>query len=196
MYVEGVKNMEINTKEKILIAASRLFRRQGYHATTLNQISKESNTPRGSVYYYFENGKEQLAQEAILRTGQIIKQRIENALALESDAANAIYTHLRNIADEIEQQKETTDIFSLVAISREVSDSNAILRKSCEEVYDNWINIFANKIKQSGFSDKEALELAIIIQAMIEGAYALMVSQQNVTAMRIVSEQVLKLLHR
>ncbi|WP_419961941.1 TetR/AcrR family transcriptional regulator [Psychrobacillus sp. BM2] len=188
--------MEINTKEKILIAASRLFRRQGYHATTLNQISKESNTPRGSVYYYFENGKEQLAQEAILRTGQIIKQRIENALALESDAANAIYTHLRNIADEIEQQKETTDIFSLVAISREVSDSNAILRKSCEEVYDNWINIFANKIKQSGFSDKEALELAIIIQAMIEGAYALMVSQQNVTAMRIVSEQVLKLLHR
>lgn len=196
MYVEGVKNMEINTKEKILIAASRLFRRQGYHATTLNQISKESNTPRGSVYYYFENGKEQLAQEAILRTGQIIKQRIENALALESDAANAIYTHLRNIADEIEQQKETTDIFSLVAISREVSDSNAILRKTCEEVYDNWINIFANKIKQSGFSDKEALELAITIQAMIEGAYALMVSQQNVTAMRIVSEQVLKLLHR
>lgn len=196
MYVEGVKNMEINTKEKILIAASRLFRRQGYHATTLNQISKESNTPRGSVYYYFENGKEQLAQEAILRTGQIIKQRIENALALESDAANAIYTHLSNIADEIEQQKETTDIFSLVAISREVSDSNAILRKTCEEVYDNWINIFANKIKQSGFSDKEALELAITIQAMIEGAYALMVSQQNVTAMRIVSEQVLKLLHR
>ncbi|HWL11620.1 MAG TPA: TetR/AcrR family transcriptional regulator, partial [Ureibacillus sp.] len=46
--------MEISTKEKILIAASRLFRKQGYHATTLNQITKESNTPRGSVYYYFE----------------------------------------------------------------------------------------------------------------------------------------------
>ena len=196
MHLEGVKNVEINTKEKILIAASRLFRKQGYHATTLNQISKESNTPRGSVYYYFENGKEQLAQEAILRTGQIIKQHIEEALAIESDAAKAIYTHLKNIADEIEQQKEKTDIFSLVAISREVSDSNTILLKTCEEVYDNWINVFAYKIKQSGFSEKEALELAITIQAMIEGAYALMVSQQNVTAMRIVSEQVLKLLHR
>lgn len=32
----------INTKEKILIAASRLFRKQGYHATTLNQISKKA----------------------------------------------------------------------------------------------------------------------------------------------------------
>lgn len=196
MYLEGVRNVETNTKEKILIAASRLFRKQGYHATTLNQISKESSTPRGSVYYYFENGKEQLAQEAILRTGQIIKQHIEDALAMESDAAKAIYTHLRNIADEIEQQKEKTDIFSLVAISREVSDSNTLLLKTCEEVYDNWINVFATKIKQSGFADKEALELAITIQAMIEGAYALMVSQQSVKAMRIVSEQVLKLLHR
>lgn len=74
--------------------------------------------------------------------------------------------------------------------------TNTLLLKTCEEVYDNWINVFATKIKQSGFADKEALELAITIQAMIEGAYALMVSQQSVKAMRIVSDQVLKLLHR
>lgn len=188
--------MEINTKEKILIAASRLFRKQGYHATTLNQISKESNTPRGSVYYYFENGKEQLAQEAILRTGQIIKQRIEEALNKEVDAAMAIHMHLKNKAQEMEQQKETTDIFSLVAIAREVSDSNSLLLKTCKEVYDSWIEPFAQKIENSGFTSKEAQELAITIQALIEGAYALVVSHQNATPMYIASEQVLKLLKR
>lgn len=188
--------MEINTKEKILIAASMLFRNQGYHATTLNQITKESNTPRGSVYYYFENGKEQLAQEAILRTGQIIKQRIEQALEKEVEAATAIHKHLKNKANEIEQQKETTDIFSLIAIAREVSDTNPVLRKTCEEVYDCWIETFTTKLKNSGFEPNEAMELAITIQALIEGAYALVVSHQNAKPMYIVSEQVLKLLRR
>lgn len=108
----------------------------------------------------------------------------------------AIHKHLKNKADEMEQQKETPDIFSLVAIAREVSDTNTILRKTCEDVYDSWIKVFTIKIKESGFTDKEALELAITIQAMIEGAYALMVSHQNATAMQIVSEQVLKLLQR
>lgn len=185
--------MEPNTKEKILIAASRLFRRQGYHATTLNQISKESNTPRGSVYYYFEDGKEQLAREAILRTGQIIKHRIEEALNKEKDAAIAIHKHLKNKAEEIEQQKETTDIFSLVAIAREVSDTNILLRETCEEVYNSWIETFAKKIQDSGYSQKDALDLAITIQALIEGAYALVVSHQNAKSMYLVSEQVLKL---
>lgn len=53
-----------------------------------------------------------------------------------------------------------------------------------------------SKLRSQGFTDKEALEIAITIQAMIEGAYALMVSHQKATAMQIVSEQVLKLLQR
>ncbi|HWL12874.1 MAG TPA: TetR/AcrR family transcriptional regulator, partial [Ureibacillus sp.] len=129
-------------------------------------------------------------------TGQIIKQRIEQALDNEEDAAIAIHKHLKNKAYEMEQQKETTDIFSLVAITREVSDSNLFLLKTCKEVYDSWIYIFAKKIEASGFSEKESRELAITIQALIEGAYALVVSQQNASPMHIASEQILKLLQR
>ncbi|WP_246027674.1 helix-turn-helix domain-containing protein [Lysinibacillus antri] len=56
-------------EKKSLSLLQDYFVGKGYHATTLNQISKESSTPCGSVYYYFENRKEQLAQETILRTG-------------------------------------------------------------------------------------------------------------------------------
>ncbi|WP_246027673.1 LmrA/YxaF family transcription factor [Lysinibacillus antri] len=96
----------------------------------------------------------------------------------------------------MEQQKETTDIFSLVAIAREVSDSNAQLRKTCEEVYDSWIAIFAQKIKDSGYTEEEAQNLAVAIQALIESAYALVVSHQNAKPMHIASEQIFKLLKR
>ena len=48
-----------NTKGKIIAAAWRLFYRQGYDDTTVEEIIEESGTSRGSFYHYFE-GKDAL----------------------------------------------------------------------------------------------------------------------------------------
>ncbi|MDN4100357.1 TetR family transcriptional regulator [Bacillus cereus] len=187
---------EPNTKDKLLSAASKLFRRQGYHATSLSQITKESNAPRGSIYYYFPRGKEQLAEEAIKRTGENIKKYIENSLASHEDAASAIHHHIRKKAlGMMEREKETTDI-SLVAISREVWASSEILRQACEKVYEDWIQVYANKLMSSGYDPEEAQQLGVAIQAWIEGAYALSLSKNNISPMFTVGEQVLNLLNK
>ena len=52
------KNMR-NTKGRIIEAAWRLFYRQGYDDTTVEEIIEESGTSRGSFYHYFE-GKDAL----------------------------------------------------------------------------------------------------------------------------------------
>lgn len=187
-----------STKEKILIAASSLFRKQGYHATTLNQISNESMTPRGSVYYYFPDGKEQLAKEAILRTGKVIQERIEHALSRDESLSELFYLHINRMADEIKEQSQsdTLNIFSLIAISREVSESSTILRDTCRDVYDSWTNCFYTKLKASNYEHEEAKKLALIIHVLIEGAYAYVVSHQDPEAMYIVSQQVRELLRK
>jgi TetR/AcrR family transcriptional repressor of lmrAB and yxaGH operons len=56
---------KINTKEKFIETASRLFEIKGYNATGLNEILSESGAPKGSLYYHFPKGKEQLALEAV-----------------------------------------------------------------------------------------------------------------------------------
>ena len=48
-----------NTKGRIIEAAWRLFYRQGYDDTTVDEIIAESGTSRGSFYHYFE-GKDAL----------------------------------------------------------------------------------------------------------------------------------------
>lgn len=48
-----------NTKGKIVSAAWKLFYRQGYDDTTIDEIIEESETSRGSFYHYFE-GKDAL----------------------------------------------------------------------------------------------------------------------------------------
>ena len=50
---------KIDTREKILMTASQMFFSNGYHATGLNAILKKSESPKGSLYYYFPNGKEE-----------------------------------------------------------------------------------------------------------------------------------------
>lgn len=50
---------ERNTKGKIVSTAWQLFYRQGYEATTVEEIIEESGTSRGSFYHYFA-GKDAL----------------------------------------------------------------------------------------------------------------------------------------
>ena len=48
------------TRDQILVEAARLFRHQGYAATTLRQIADAAGIKAGSIYYHFE-GKDDIA---------------------------------------------------------------------------------------------------------------------------------------
>lgn len=186
---------QTNSKDKILNAASMLFRKQGYHGTSLSQITKMSNAPRGSVYYYFPNGKEQLAKEAIQQTGIRIKNHIEECLSLFDDAALGVNHWIKRIAEKLEQKEESTTI-SLVAMSSEVWSNNESLRLMCQEVYNEWEQLYVEKLVHSGYEPKEARRLGTAIQSWIEGAYTLSLVKNNTEPLYIVGEQILKLLSR
>lgn len=87
-----------NARDKILETASRLFQLQGYHATGLNQIIKESGSPKGSLYYYFPKGKEELAIHAVHYTNKYVQVQIKESLNKSSDAAQAIQYFIEELS--------------------------------------------------------------------------------------------------
>ncbi len=93
----------VSTCDQIIATTCDLPELQGYHATGLNQIIKESGSPKGSLYYYFPGGKEELAVEAVSYGGKIVLERIRENLAQLDDAAAAIHTFIRNIANQVER---------------------------------------------------------------------------------------------
>jgi len=57
----------VDTREKILETATRLFSGQGYTNTSLSQVAKEAQVSKALIFWHFEN-KEKLFRTALQRT--------------------------------------------------------------------------------------------------------------------------------
>ena len=181
-------NNELNTREKILTASSRLFQFKGYHATGLNEILKESGAPKGSLYYYFPNGKEELALESIKLSSEYIQKKVKNALEKYSEPVEAIKYTIKNLAKIIDEQG-LLDV-SINLISLETYKSNECLREACKDVFEAMENIYSEKLIQCGLDKNKAKELGMLIQIMIEGAITISLTKKDTSALLLVADKI------
>ena len=70
-----------DSRSKMIHAAAELFRQRGYHATAFSDVIQASGAPRGSTYFHFPGGKQELAREAIALAGDEIEQMVVAAAA-------------------------------------------------------------------------------------------------------------------
>lgn len=68
-----------STIGRILDAALNVFARKGYHDTRMDEIVSESQTSKGSIYFYFPN-KEQLFLALIDQFANLLERRITEAI--------------------------------------------------------------------------------------------------------------------
>ncbi len=167
-----MKNSELSTRKRMVQATCELLEAQGYHATGLNEILQRSDTPRGSLYYYFPEGKEELAIEAIEQQGRFIETRLRESLAAFEDAAEAVEGLFHEIAN-FATTSGCRAVGPITAVALESSTTNERLRQSCAQVYENWRAVIAEKLLSSGFSAADASSLSIMILSAMEGAITL-----------------------
>lgn len=176
---------ELGTRDRIVKAATVLFQNKGYHATGLNEILRKSNAPKGSLYYYFPDGKEQLALEAINQTKIFIEKTIRERLELIQDPAESIKNSIEEMADNLnagEDEKlsfRSTKKVSINLIAMETATSNETLRNACDSAFNTWQNVYAQKLIDGGFEKERAKNLSLIIQTMIEGAIIMSLTKKS-----------------
>lgn len=69
----------IETKEKILKIALKLFCENGFYKTTTNEIAKQASVPIGSLYSYFKN-KDMILLEILADYDQSFLDKIDTAI--------------------------------------------------------------------------------------------------------------------
>ncbi|MFP3888402.1 TetR/AcrR family transcriptional regulator [Priestia filamentosa] len=176
-------------RERIIQTAAYLFQLQGYHATGLNQIIKESGSPRGSVYYHFPNGKEELAIEAVKYTGEYIEKQIKESMAKSLDPVEAIQHFISVTANQFNDPEHIEGI-PVGLLASETALISEPLRCICVEVFKNWADIFADKLMQHGYEKEEAEELGMTINSMIEGGVMFSLAHKDKEPLLLISNQI------
>lgn len=169
---------EQSPRHRILHAVSDLMEMHGYHATGLNDIVRSSGAPKGSLYHYFPDGKEEMAAETIQARGHMVAEHIRSQLAAIDDPAEAIYKMMSDMAAHM-QQHQCKRGAPIASVALEMSGSSERIREACEAAYSSWQEIFKAKLVMSGIPTSEADALALHIVTAIEGVMVISRTRQT-----------------
>lgn len=178
-----------DTKRKFIETASRLFEVKGYNATGLNEILKESKAPKGSLYYYFPNGKEELAAESIKLAGENIINNLKTTLDMFKNPVEGIICNINNMAEVIDNNKKMTDM-SISLIALETYIFSEALRNACKTIFTSIEEVYIEKLVAYGIDKDRAMDIAISISAMVEGGIILSLTKKSGENLRKIAKQI------
>jgi AcrR family transcriptional regulator len=159
--------MPTDTRRRMIVTTSKLLERQGFHGTGLNQILEESNAPKGSMYFHFPGGKNQLAAEAIAAAAD----HIDRALRTHEggSAVEAIDGYLARMAGWLEST-EFSGGCPIATTALEVGATTPELGDACEAAFYRLISRVSGWLEADGFDAETARERSTLVYSAIEGA--------------------------
>lgn len=172
-YAPGQKG---KTRAKILEAAGKVFRRQGYHAAGVDKVMQEAGLTAGGFYAHFDS-KQALLAEALTNAGAELGERHEAALAglsggewIEGFLGRYLsMTHCQKIEEGC----------PLAALISEVSRADEAVKKSSEAIVRDLQSRLASHAPDG--SSARAEERAFAILALCVGGLGLARSVQDET---------------
>lgn len=170
-------------RDQIIATTCTLLELQGYHATGLNQIVKDSGSPKGSLYHYFPGGKDELTEQALMQVGAAVLARIRANMTLHDDPALAIRAFVRMVADAVEASGFQTG-GPITTVALETAATNERLRAACEAIYTSWIDALAEKLLAGGIDADTADQRAQVVIAALEGGIILSRTRRSADVLR------------
>lgn len=151
----------------------RLFREQGYASTGLQQILAESGAPKGSLYYYFPGGKEELGRAAIEHAGTRIAEMLSEAEARHPDDPAAFVTrYCKTMAGWMKESGFQSGC-PVATTLLETAPQSPEMTAAGNRVFDSWIEIMARVFAADGSPRRSARRQAEQLLASMQGALLL-----------------------
>jgi TetR/AcrR family transcriptional repressor of lmrAB and yxaGH operons len=175
-----------DTRQRMLDTAADLFQTQGYHATGLTQLTTAGGAPKGSLYFHFPGGKEQLAAEAVRlsseRTGELLSAIVRDA----PDAPTAIDRAVDALASFLTESDFQRGC-PLATVALDAAAASEPIREACADGYSSWHGVLAGDLAGRGLRPERADELATVVLAAIEGGLLLARTRRDVAPLRAVA---------
>jgi TetR/AcrR family transcriptional regulator, lmrAB and yxaGH operons repressor len=175
-----------DTRKKMLVSAAQVMRERGPAGVTIDEVLARSGAPRGSVYYHFPDGRNQILAEALRYSGESITAMIDDAAGW---GARALLREFAGYWERLLSEGDFTAGCPVVAAAIGSDDENPKLSAEAGAILGHWCTALTRAFVNDGFADEDAASLAVMSIAAMEGAIVLSRSTQSADPLRQVGDQ-------
>lgn len=159
-----------DARARAIATAEHLVRGQGAAATGLAQIIAESGAPKGSFYFHFPGGKDQLLLEMLDGYASAVSSAIERlASAVDGDAAAFADAFCAAIAADMKRDRFTQGC-ALQALSDEYANTDVPISRAIRKHTADWSAAISRALRTRGVGATDAERLALWLTTMTQGA--------------------------
>ena len=155
----------IDNKQRIIEAATKLFIKQGAHETSLADIARELNISKGTLYYYYST-----KSDLIFDVTDIYMKRLSSKLLnwVKSHDNTSSPAEIISVVFKIMFKNTTRGKLHIYLIYEAISH-NKILKKRIHSAYAEWQKMLEDALKEILPDEKDPSIVAEIILSMITG---------------------------
>lgn len=163
------------SKEEIVERLFTVFRDRGFDGASITDLSRATGLGKSSLYHYFPNGKEQMAEAVLGRAEALI-----NTVVFEvATGPEALKTRVRKIVAAMEQMYgggRTPCVLGHLASA----DMGAAARESLRHSFEHWVNAITKLAREAGMTPGRAKEFGEDWVAQLQGALTLQAATGSV----------------
>ncbi|NLJ29149.1 TetR/AcrR family transcriptional regulator [Desulforhabdus amnigena] len=134
------------TRRNMLVAATKLFARQGYHKTTITDICQSIGLTSGAIFHHFPS------KEALL---DAVIERLERGIRIYSDYLDGVEKGSLEVVTEMvsimcrhfNRQPEAT--ICLAALATEFAGSNHPVEQRLKDIYTGFVKSLSRILKDN-----------------------------------------------
>lgn len=157
-----------DARDRAVATTAELLQRQGYAATGLTEVIDVSGSPKGSFYFHFPEGKEQLAAEAVSRAGEQVLAVFQAVRDQSSDPSDFLRRFAKREAAKL--AKSDFELGCPVAtVTLEMASRSEVIRRAAAAAFDAWTELLAEVFADDG----DPHGTALLVLSTLEGALLL-----------------------
>ena len=176
-------------KKSIALAASKLFLQKGIEKTKMDEIAREADYSKATLYVYFK-GKEEIFYYIVLECMEKLHERVGKVILDHKNALLQFKAACQELADFAEQHPIYFEaMLDTIAVDEMSMKQTAILKEiylTGEQLNEDIAIIMKNGIDQGVFKDNVAsLQAGMVCWAAISGVIRMASKKQSYLQARI-----------
>ena len=180
-----------DTRDRLLSAAQRLFRKRGYHATGLSDILEAALAPKGSLYHHFPGGKEAIGVCVVEKISSSLLTLLAQSRARSTEAI-LLKTGAQMLVSMEKTNYELCTLFAAFSAERKTSPQ---LGQAVTRAYAELTAALEVLLMRDGLTARAAKDKALLVTALMEGGLLLSQAQLDSSAFKLALKQAAVICH-